>query len=98
MKFAILDSKNFRFGVRQNHMPTIEEIDGFRFLFYSDEGNERCHIQVRKGGGNAKIWLLPELEEQYYYGFTVSERRKIRQLVEEKRSLFISKWNEYFKR
>ena len=79
-------------------MPTILEIDGFKFLFYSDEGNEPCHIHVKKGGGNAKVWMLPEFKEEYYYGFTVSERRKIKGLARENRDLIIEKWNEYFNR
>lgn len=78
-------------------MPTILNIDGFRFFFYSDEGSELCHIHVKKAGARGKIWLLPEIEENYYYGFTEQEKRKIRNIVKENYAYLIQKWNEYFK-
>ena len=36
---------------------------GYRFFFYSNEGDPRepCHIHVRKGKSLAKFWLFPEL-------------------------------------
>ncbi|HIS66667.1 MAG TPA: DUF4160 domain-containing protein, partial [Candidatus Scatomorpha merdipullorum] len=38
-------------------MPKVFEIDGFKFFFFSNEGNpqEPCHIHVRKGNGLAKF-------------------------------------------
>ena len=30
-------------------MPTVLYIRGWRFFFYSDEGNEPIHIHVQKG-------------------------------------------------
>lgn len=77
-------------------MPTVLTIEGFRFFFFSDEGNEPCHIHVKKGGARGKLWLEPELDEDYYYGFTEQEKRKIRKITEEKQHYFIDKWNEYF--
>jgi len=71
-------------------------IDGFKFLFYSDEGNEPCHIHIKKGGAAGKIWLLPDFDEDYYYGFTEQEKRKIRKLVKENYEFLIEQWNEYF--
>ncbi len=78
-------------------MPTILLIDGFRFFFFSDEGSEPCHIHIKKGGARGKIWLNPEIEENYYYGFTEQEKRKIRNIVEEHYEYLIQKWDEYFK-
>ncbi|MEQ8882161.1 MAG: DUF4160 domain-containing protein [Cyclobacteriaceae bacterium] len=77
-------------------MPTVLTIDGFKFLFYSDEGNEPCHIHIKKGGATGKIWLLPDFDEDYYYGFTEQEKRKIRKLVKENYEFLIEQWNEYF--
>ena len=39
-------------------MPVILRIDGFRFFFYSNEGNplEPAHIHVMKSGSEAKFW------------------------------------------
>ena len=58
-------------------MPRILDINGYKFSFYSNENKEEPHIHIKKGGGNAKIWLEPEVEEEYSYGFTTNERRKI---------------------
>ncbi len=57
-------------------MPTVLEQSGFRFHFFSDEGNEPCHIHMKKGNGRGKIWLIPNFEEDYYYGFTEQEKKK----------------------
>ena len=62
-------------------MPTVLNVDGFRFFFYSDEGNEPCHIHVIKGGGKAKIRLKPTYEEAYFYGFTTAEKRRISEIT-----------------
>lgn len=77
-------------------MPTILRKDGFRFLFYSNEGNEPCHIHVKKGGGDAKIWLEPEIQEAYFYGFSPNEIKVIRETIIEHETLLKEKWNEYF--
>lgn len=42
-------------------MPTFLLINGFRFFFYSDEGDEPCHIHVKKGSGRGKVWLDPDI-------------------------------------
>ncbi|MBO5116749.1 MAG: DUF4160 domain-containing protein, partial [Treponema sp.] len=40
-------------------MPKVFEINGFKFFFFSNEGNplEPCHIHVRKSGCLAKLWI-----------------------------------------
>ncbi len=52
---------------------------------------------MKKGGGRGKIWLLPAFEEDYYYGFTEQDKRKIRKIAKENIEFFIKKWDEYFK-
>jgi hypothetical protein len=73
-----------------NAMPPIR---GFRFFFYSNEGNEPPHVHVAKGGGNAKWWLNP-LSEEYSYGFTIQERRIIKKIIKSNRAKLIAKWYE----
>ena len=77
-------------------MPTILEIKGYKFKFYSNENDEPVHIHVTKGNGNAKIWLQPGVKEEYSYNFTVRERRDIRKIVSENLSTLIKGWNEHF--
>ena len=45
-------------------MPTIFRENGYRFFFYSNEGDPRepAHVHVQKGSGEAKVWLEPEVE------------------------------------
>lgn len=76
-------------------MPTILRVDGFRFYFYSDEGNEPAHIHVEKGGGRGKYWLDP-LQEDYMRNFKAAEQRKARSLIELHQEDFKNAWNEYF--
>ncbi|GAB4018451.1 DUF4160 domain-containing protein [Spirosoma koreense] len=77
-------------------MPVVLIINGYKFRFYSNENDEPPHIHVSKGGGKAKYWLTPSVNEEYSYGFTVRERREIRELVAANSTLLIEKWNDYF--
>ena len=76
-------------------MPTVLKIMGFRFFFYSNEGNEPPHIHVEKGEATGKFWLEP-ISKAYSYNFKKNEERKIEKLVKENQERFKHKWNEYF--
>jgi Domain of unknown function (DUF4160) len=43
-------------------MPKVFSQSGFRFHFYSREGNplEPLHVHVAKPGADAKFWLRPD--------------------------------------
>ena len=77
-------------------MPKIYEQNGYRFFFYSAEGDEPCHVHVKKGEGDGKIWLEPELREEYLVDFKSQEKKQIRKIVQEQRDYFIRQWYEYF--
>ena len=76
-------------------MPTLLRLLGFRFFFYSNEGNEPPHIHVEKGDGYGKYWLDP-VEEAYMENFKASERRKVEDIVNEYQEQFKNDWHEYF--
>ena len=40
-------------------MPTVLRIKGYRFGFFSADGDEPPHVHVSKDGNNAKFWLDP---------------------------------------
>jgi hypothetical protein len=42
-------------------MPVVFRQEGFKFFFYSNEGDPRepIHVHVRGSGGLAKFWLSP---------------------------------------
>ena len=77
-------------------MPTVLRIKGYRFFFFSSDRNEPIHIHVKKGEGDGKIWLEPELLPEYFFGFKNQEESQIMKIVKENQQLIISKWNEYF--
>ena len=79
-------------------MPTVLTQQGFRFHFYSDEGDEPAHIHVKKGDGRGKWWLEPTLEEEHAYGFTLQERRQIKRLINQHYQYLKAQWYEYFQR
>lgn len=76
-------------------VPTILRIKGYRFFFFSREGNEPAHIHVEHTDRYAKFWLNPvRLAESI--GFRSSEITELRKIVQENENLFKEKWNEYF--
>lgn len=79
-------------------MPVVLLINGYKFKFYSNEDDEPPHVHIIKGGGQAKYWLVPAVEEEYSYGFTVRERREVREFMLANSQLLINKWNGYFGR
>jgi hypothetical protein len=78
-------------------MPTALVVDGYRFFFFSNEGQEPPHIHVRKGGGLAKIWLNP-VRLAHTEGFNPAELRRVRQLATEHEAVFLERWHEHLDR
>lgn len=78
-------------------MPKIYEQNGYRFFFYSAEGDEPYHVHIKKGEGDGKIWLEPELKEEYLVDFKSQEKKQIKKIVQEQRDYFIQRWHEYFR-
>ena len=78
-------------------MPSILDVEGFRFFFFSDERQEPPHVHVEKGEGAAKLWLQP-VRVAYTHDLTPTEIRRIRELTFEHQAAFVERWNEYFSR
>ncbi|TGM12860.1 DUF4160 domain-containing protein [Leptospira selangorensis] len=75
-------------------MPTVLKIFGYRFHFYSNEGNEPPHIHCRKENSECKFWLnIVVLAENK--GFRNHEIREIEKLVFEYRERFLEAYNEF---
>lgn len=64
-------------------MPTILLVNGFRFFFFSADVKEPIHIHVKKGDGDGKIWLAPEVKAAYLVDFTAQEQKQIMEIVTE---------------
>ena len=78
-------------------MPTVLRIDGFRFFFFSNEGNEPPHIHVQRAENYAKFWLEP-LQLAANSGYTSREIARVSELIEQHHPLLVEAWNEFFNR
>ncbi len=79
-------------------MPTILFVMGWRFFFYSNEGNEPIHIHCRKGGREAKYWLDKEnfaVEEAYCYNMGAGDRREVKKIIFEYFEFIESEWERF---
>ena len=71
-------------------MPTILREYGYRFFFFSNEGNEPPHIHIEKGNKYAKFWLNPT-ELAHFKNFNKPELTEIRKIIEQNKILTNSK-------
>ncbi|MBI5078903.1 DUF4160 domain-containing protein, partial [Candidatus Saganbacteria bacterium] len=65
-------------------MPTVFIVDGYRFFFFSNEGNEPKHVHVEKAEKHAKFWLNP-IMLVVNHKFNSSELKKIEEIIEERK-------------
>lgn len=79
-------------------MPVILRLKGFRFFFYSNEGDplEPPHIHVRHSGKEAKFWIGEETALARNDGFDARTLRELLDLVRDHREFFEEAWNDYF--
>lgn len=79
-------------------MPVILRFKGYRFFFYSNEGDplEPAHIHVRGTDGEAKFWLTPEVLLARNDGFNARDLKELVGVVEQNRKLLMEAWNDYF--
>lgn len=77
--------------------PTVLRVDGYRFFFFSRE-EERPHVHVSFGGGEAKIWLEPDVELAEAHGLTRSRTNTAVKLTREHRDEIRAAWREHFGR
>lgn len=79
-------------------MPVVFRDRGFRFFFYSNEGDPRepIHIHVVKDSADAKLWLQPVVEFAYNHGFDARTQRWIMTCVEERRDEIEDAWHDHF--
>lgn len=79
-------------------MPVVFRENGFRFHFYSSEGDPRepIHIHVARPGGDAKLWLYPEVRIAYNRRLNPRELREIEDIVLRRRQEIEDAWNSFF--
>ena len=79
-------------------MPVVFRDSGFRFYFYSNEGDPRepPHIHVTRAEMDAKFWLYPEVVVAYNRGFSAREQAILTRIVEERRKEIGRAWDDHF--
>ncbi len=75
-------------------MPTVLRVGRYRFLFFSNEGQELPHIHVKADNDQAKFWLDP-IELAYNYGFRAHELTEIERIIREHQTELIEAWHEH---
>jgi hypothetical protein len=76
-------------------MPTVLRWNGYRFFFYSADGDEPPHIHVVKGEYEAKVWLS-DGAVALNLGFPARDLREIVRKTREQSAAFLEAWNDYF--
>jgi hypothetical protein len=79
-------------------VPVVFRENGYRFHFYSDEGDplEPVHIHVRKDNADAKFWLYPEVTMAYNRGFDARVQSRLLRIITDRRDEIEEKWNDHF--
>ncbi len=79
-------------------MPLVFRWKGYRFHFYSNEGDPRepIHIHVNRGAEDAKFWLYPDVALAYNYGFKAKELAQLAEIIEARRAEIEEAWNDHF--
>lgn len=79
-------------------MPVVFRVGGFRFFFYSNEGDPRepVHIHVMRDGDEAKFWLYPVPFLAYNRGFNARVLAELLTTVEDRRDEIEEAWHDHF--
>lgn len=79
-------------------MPVVFRLNGYRFFFYSNEGDplEPVHIHVFKDGAEAKFWLHPEVHVAYNAGFNARTQAMLSRVTDEHRDEIEKAWHDHF--
>ena len=75
-------------------MPTILEIFGLRFFFFSED-HRPIHVHVVKGDDDAKIAIEPEIKLVYNHGLKTIDLKRALQLAKMYKNYIIETWNRY---
>ena len=76
-------------------MPTILLLHGWRFFFYSNEGNEPMHIHAEKAERECKYWLDAdafEIRQAFAHNLSPRDTREVRQIIFQNFDYLVAEW------
>jgi len=78
-------------------VPVILRYKGYRFFFFSNEGNplEPAHVHIRNGPRIAKYWLEPDISLAESYDMSPAQLKEIETVVRENQSLIKEAWDDH---
>ena len=79
-------------------MPVVLRQSGYRFHFFSNEGDPRepVHVHVTRDGKDAKFWLQPVIALAYNDGFTERAVVELARIVAARRTEIEKAWHDHF--
>ena len=79
-------------------MPVVFREAGFRFHFYSREGDPRepVHIHVTRDRDTAKFWLRPDVNVAYNKGLSRRALAEVSAILEARREEIEGAWHDHF--
>ncbi|NOX08985.1 MAG: DUF4160 domain-containing protein [Gammaproteobacteria bacterium] len=77
--------------------PTVFREGGYRFFFFSME-EDRMHVHVISGNGEAKFWLEPDIQLAKNHHYSTKQLREIESLIKGHYNELISAWRQLFNR
>ena len=75
--------------------PTVFREKGYRFFFFSRE-EEKIHVHVLSGDGEAKYWLEPEISLAKNYNLKPKQLREVETIIEAHLDELVGAWHEHF--
>lgn len=75
--------------------PTVFRYKSYRFFFFSRE-ESRIHIHVIGPEGEAKFWIVPQIEVVKSVGFSDHELNDLAEIIKEKKDEIKKSWRTHF--
>lgn len=78
-------------------MPVVFRYKGYRFFFFSNEGDplEPIHSHVRRGEAAAMYRISPQISLAESYGMNAAELSDLMRVAEKNKELIERYWNEH---
>ena len=79
-------------------MPKIVEVYGYKIYFYSNEGDEPCHVHVTKDHKtDSKIWIEPEIKIAHNDAkISKKNLKNILDWLDAHKDDILTAWNNFF--